>query len=406
MSAQQPASFLRLPEVLRRVGLSRATVYAQIKQGSFPYPVSLGPRSVAWIDNEIQSWIDGRISAARGGVQMITTATTTFDMAEAALVYAARGWLVLPLHSPTAHGCSCGQRDCKNPAKHPRTVHGLKDASEDADTIRRWWEQWPDANIGIVTGPQSGILVLDVDGKQGEESLIDLERHGHHLPDTYSVRTGGGGQHLYFLWPEGVDVRNSQGRIARGLDIRGEGGYVVAPSSLHASGERYEVNQSAIPPAPCPEWLPSVAQGTQSRPAAGAAASEPIGEVSRTNHLVSLAGTMNKRGMDPAAIEAALLTENTAKFSFSQKGPLPEEKVKAIARDIPARYLNPKSTPGETAPLRPHLVCLGDVEARAVDWLWEPFIPLRMLSMITAIRAREIVCGAIRGCRAFPWKIA
>jgi prophage regulatory protein len=69
MSAQQPASFLRLPEVLRRVGLSRATVYAQIKQGSFPYPVSLGPRSVAWIDNEIQSWIDGRISAARGGVQ-------------------------------------------------------------------------------------------------------------------------------------------------------------------------------------------------------------------------------------------------------------------------------------------------------------------------------------------------
>ena len=161
-----------------------------------------------------------------------------------ALEYAARGWFVIPLHSPTARGCSCGRADCQSPAKHPRTAHGLKDASRESATIREWWERWPDANIGILTGPESGFFVLDVDGKQGEESLIELERRGCHLPDTYTVRTGGGGQHLYFLWLQGADVRNSQSKIAPGLDIRGQGGYVAAPPSLHASGA------ATYPPCP------------------------------------------------------------------------------------------------------------------------------------------------------------
>lgn len=310
------------------------------------------------------------------------------DLGAAALDYAARGWLVIPLHTPTPDGCSCGKADCppKSHGKHPRTAHGLKDASRDPATIREWWTHWPDANIGIVTGPESGILVLDVDGKQGEESLIQFERRGSHLPDTYTIRTGGGGQHIYFLWPEGANVRNSQSKIASELDIRGQGGYVVAPPSLHASGARYEINESAIPPAPCPEWLlslirePQGAQNGQSARKAGTVTGAPIGKGGRTNHLVSLAGTMHKRDMDPAAIEAALLTENTAKCS----PPLPDEKVRAIARDIPARYPNNRNE--ERLALKTDhtdLVCLADVEARPVDWLWEPLIPLRMLSMIS-----------------------
>jgi hypothetical protein len=260
-------------------------------------------------------------------------------IADAAHGYAKRGWLVMPLHTPTAQGCSCGRGECPNPGKHPRTVHGLKDASSDPTTIRKWWGLWPNANIGIVTGAESGILVLDVDGKQGEESLIELERRGCLLPDTYTVQTGGGGQHVYFLWPEGVDVRNSQSRIAPGLDIRGHGGYVVAPPSLHASGTWYEINEPAIPPASCPETLLSLIQetkDTQTRQSAPAANS-PICKGGRTKHLVSIAGSVHKRGMSPIAIEAALLAENTARCS----PPLPEEKVKAIAHDIPARYPNP-----------------------------------------------------------------
>lgn len=238
----------------------------------------------------------------------------------------------------------------------------MKDASRDPAMIREWWNRWPNANTGIVTGPESGILVLDVDGKQGEESLIELERRYSPLPDTYTVRTGGGGLHLYFLWPKGADVRNSQGKIAQSLDIRGQGGYVVASPSIHASGGRYEVNESAILPAPCPEWLlslnqePQDAQTRQGTPAAGAAASQPVGKGGRTNRLVSLAGSMHKRGMTPEAIEAALLKEN-ARFD----PPLPEEKVRAIAHDIPARYPNPADE-GQTNGFR--LERLGDLLAK------------------------------------------
>ena len=308
------------------------------------------------------------------------------DARSAALAYTARGWPVIPLHTPTARGCSCGRTECANPGKHPRTAHGLKDATRDPATIHEWWDRWPDANIGIVTGAESGIFVLDVDGARGKESLIEFAQRGCHLPDTYTVRTGGGGQHFYFLWPEGVAVRNSQSRIAPGLDIRGQGGYAVAPPSLHVRGVRYEINESANLLVPCPDWLlslthePKGAQARQSAPSAGAVVEHP----NRTPHLVSLVGTMNKRGMNPAAIEAALLAENAAKCS----PPLSERKVRAIARDIPARYPNPKSEPEVKPVLKPDLLCLADVEARPVDWLWEPFIPVRMLSMLSGLSVR------------------
>ncbi len=299
---------------------------------------------------------------------------------QAALDYAARGWLVIPLHTPTARGCSCGRADCQSVGKHPRTRNGSKDASRDPAVIHEWWKRWPDANVGIATGPESGILVLDIDGKQGEQSLIDLAQRGFALPDTYTVRTGSGGQHHYFDWPEGTDVRNSARKIAPGLDIRGVGGLVAAPPSLHKSGRRYEVNESATDPAPCPEWLLSLIQapqGAQAKQSAQANASIVKGQ--RTPHLVSLAGTMHKRNMDPAAIEAALLQENLAKCN----PPLPSEKVCKIAHEIPKRYPNPESEAHAPATLTADIVCLKDVPAKAVDWLWEPLIPTGMLSMLS-----------------------
>jgi hypothetical protein len=85
---------------------------------------------------------------------------------DAALAYARRGWPVIPLHHLAAKagaGCSCPWPDCGSAGKHPRTVHGLKDASTDPDQIRRWWTRWPKANIGVVTGKASGFIVLDID---------------------------------------------------------------------------------------------------------------------------------------------------------------------------------------------------------------------------------------------------
>jgi Bifunctional DNA primase/polymerase, N-terminal len=73
----------------------------------------------------------------------------TMVLVDAALAYAARGWPVFPLHTPTPAGCSCGHLDCGSIGKHPRTKHGVKDATTDEAQIRAWWKRWPHANMAL-----------------------------------------------------------------------------------------------------------------------------------------------------------------------------------------------------------------------------------------------------------------
>ncbi|PYX67820.1 MAG: hypothetical protein DMG72_24450 [Acidobacteria bacterium] len=92
----------------------------------------------------------------------------TSDLQEAALDYVRRSWPVFPLHSIAANGrCTCNGPDCSSPGKLARTKDGCKDATIDPETIRRWWTQCPDANIGVATGTPSGLVVLDIDGEGG-----------------------------------------------------------------------------------------------------------------------------------------------------------------------------------------------------------------------------------------------
>ena len=127
---------------------------------------------------------------------------------------------------------------CRAQGKEPLTKHGLKEASKDAATVLAWWKRWPRANVGIATGAASGIVVLDVDARAGgRESLAILEDEQGRLPETRTVLTGGGGQHLYFRDQGGL--RNSAGRLGAGLDLRADGGYVVAPPSNHTNGNKY-----------------------------------------------------------------------------------------------------------------------------------------------------------------------
>jgi Bifunctional DNA primase/polymerase, N-terminal len=167
-----------------------------------------------------------------------------------ALTYAADGLPVFPLFEPIpGEGCSCGRADCRS--GHPRTAHGLHDASTDAETIERWWRRSPAANIGLRTGTRGGIIVVDVDSTEAGLALIELEQDrglGGLL-----VRTGRG-HHIWFRTPAGgLIVRNSQSELAAGIDVRGEGGYVVAPPSLHRSGLRYRFAGGRLEPPPT--WL-------------------------------------------------------------------------------------------------------------------------------------------------------
>jgi hypothetical protein len=173
---------------------------------------------------------------------------------DTALRYAARGWPVFPCHEPRGGRCSCGRPDCASPAKHPRTARGLHDATHDPSVIAGWWQRWPTANVAVRTGAASGLVVLDVDPDHGGlATLAELQRIHGGLPPSPAVRTGSGGRHYWFAHP-GDNVRNSAGLLGPGLDIRGDGGYVIAPPSIHAAGSRY-FWASEVALAPTPGWL-------------------------------------------------------------------------------------------------------------------------------------------------------
>lgn len=170
-----------------------------------------------------------------------------------ALDLQARGWAVLPLHSMLGDFCSCRSLNCKSLGKHPWTRHGLKEASRDPADARVWWTRWPQANIGVRTGEISGFWVLDIDPRNGgDDQLADLELEHGELPPTLMAHTGGGGRHYFFrLPPEGI----SCGKLAEGIDIKGEGGYVVAPPSNHASGGVYRFHDREAEILDAPDWL-------------------------------------------------------------------------------------------------------------------------------------------------------
>lgn len=129
---------------------------------------------------------------------------------------------------------------------------GCLDATTDEETVKRWWQNYPGSNIGLATGNINGFLVIDVDikpdeGKYGDESLRELEVEYGPLPQhTWESITPSKGRHLFFKMPEGVNVRNSEGVIAPWIDIRGNGGYVVAPGSILPYG-KYQWEAASIP---------------------------------------------------------------------------------------------------------------------------------------------------------------
>ena len=137
--------------------------------------------------------------------------------------------------------------------------NGLKNATTDSDTIRSWWSSG-DWNIGIATG---SIVVIDVDpDKGGDDSMSRLVAEHGSLPKTVMSRTGGGGSHVFFQQPPGESIGCSASAVAPGVDVRGVGGYIIAPPSQHASGKRYEwfpnLHPASTPIAHMPDWLASL----------------------------------------------------------------------------------------------------------------------------------------------------
>lgn len=179
---------------------------------------------------------------------------------EAALEYSRLGIPVFPLHSINGRGhCTCGKKACSQAGKHPRTRHGLKDATTDKDTIREWWGRWgAKANIGGVMG--GPFVVIDIDPKNGGDASLNLlEQEDFELPRTATARTGDHagdrGRHFYFI-PEQHHVNSTTGLLGfDGIDVRGHGGYVVLPPSAHHSGVEYEWEIDLSEAADLPDHL-------------------------------------------------------------------------------------------------------------------------------------------------------
>jgi hypothetical protein len=162
-----------------------------------------------------------------------------------------------PLHRAAAALAQKGLSvfPCAPGAKYPATSHGCLDATTDIQVIDRWWTADPKYNVAIATGSPSGIFVLDIDGDGAELALAKFEAVNAPLPATVEVITGNG-RHLWFRTPAGIEIRNSASRAARGIDVRGCGGYALSPPSIHPSGRRYCWSvDSARSIAEAPKWL-------------------------------------------------------------------------------------------------------------------------------------------------------
>jgi len=253
----------------------------------------------------------------------MSAVTTDNKLLAAALWYAKRGWPVFP---------------CRPEAKEPLTEHGLLDATTDIASIQAWWQRWSRANVAIATGAKAGFFVLDVDPQHDGDFSLDslLSEHGS-LPDTIEALTGGGGRHLLFKHPGGyIKSRGLPGYP--GIDVKGDGGYIIAAPSIHpGTGRAYAWELSSRPDevalADAPDWLLRLAQEPGGNGHRNEPIPERITEGERNTVLTSLAGSLRRRGLSPEVILATLLSINESQCA----PPLAEVEVRRIAASV-TRY--------------------------------------------------------------------
>jgi hypothetical protein len=256
---------------------------------------------------------------------------------ETAQRYLARGWSILPL----------GARD-----KRPLVVwEPLQTSRPSAEQVSDWFGRWPDANIGIVTGEISNLVVLDIDPKHGgDASLERLERQFGPSPSTIEAITGGGGRHLYFAHPGGL-VRNRTG-FAQGIDLRGDGGYVVAPPSIHPSGRPYVWAAGRSPediaPAALPRWILPPSGGPRARRTLSdwrRLVQEGVPEGQRNSSIASLAGHLLWHQVDPEVVLELLLAWNRMRC----RPPLDDAEVAQVVSNIVRLHFseNASGAPGD-----------------------------------------------------------
>lgn len=232
---------------------------------------------------------------------------STNKLLKTALFYASEyGWAVFPVNGKT---------------KKPHTYHGCKDAKKDPGAIKSWWNRYPDAAIGVATGSMSNLVVIDEDidenkGLNGYEAVRKWEQEHGDLPETVTAITGRGGNHLYFHY-EGSDIKNRAG-ILEGVDVRGEGGYVIAPPSPHPNGTEYawELPPDEYEIAPLNDVVKQFLLYEEAEDDSDGETfqmPEQIESGTRNDTLYRLACSLQAKGLPDAAIIEAVMATNLEK---------------------------------------------------------------------------------------------
>ena len=266
------------------------------------------------------------------------------SIGHAAIAYPRLGLATFPLHPILPGGrCGCGDRHCDDVGKHPATSGWQRSIASVQAAERIWRPGGRERGIGLACGPRSGCFVVDVDPRHGGMKAFNelLLRHKATIA-TWMSETGSGGWHLFFRWPEGATVRNSAGKIGPGIDVRGEGGFVVLPPSPHASGGRYRwlSPPDALDLAPAPGWLLKLAQDASRPRQGGARAPAPmISAGGRHEALVSLLGLLKRweacEEVGHAAAEAFVTHQC---LDDDPRRPISMAHVHAQVRDVWRRY--------------------------------------------------------------------
>jgi hypothetical protein len=269
----------------------------------------------------------------------------------AALDYAARGVSIFP---------------CAPRSKHPIFPGGFRNGTTNPATVRRWWLACPDYNIGIRTGIASGVWVLDVDGHDGATSLRRIETTYGQLPDTL-ISVTSEGCHFWFCYT--CPIPCSVGRTGPGLDVRGDGGYVLGPPSVHPDGPRYSWTNNR-PLAVAPDWLVALTRKPVPKPITSKAAlsarplrSHTYGKAALEQEIADLAKTLkggrnhalNRASfrlhqlvaggeLDAAEVRHRLLQAATANGLMDDDGRLSVQKT--IASGARAGLLHPRNRGG------------------------------------------------------------
>ena len=231
---------------------------------------------------------------------------------------------------------------CQRHGKEPACSRGLHDATPNLDRIHSWWGQCNDLNIGLVCGEASGLFIIDVDGAEGEATLRKLEDIHGPLPPTREAITGrSGGRHAYFRLGK-HKVRNSTGKLGTGTDVRGTGGYVLLPPSIHPSGRPYSWSvDSADHIASAPDWLHAIIgdeRDGQGKPLEHwhHVLTSRISEGGRNSTLTSMCGKLLHSGLnDVALLLDVMLCINDARCN----PPLGYQEVNTIISSVVRSHL-------------------------------------------------------------------